>query len=88
MPRTKIKVPPDRWHIVRVHEVYYDELIEICKYLELPIPQCLGHLIHEAYVQLDVEKDEIVEEKVNEVKKQVKNVVKNKTGRHIPPPPP
>jgi hypothetical protein len=92
VPRTKIKVPPERWRTVRIHEVYYNELVEICKYLELSLPTCLGHLIHEAYVQLDVERREIEQEKEDEVKEQVKRIVEpikksSKAERRIPPPP-
>ncbi len=92
MPKTKIRVPPEKWRTLRVHEVYYNELVEICKYLELSLPTCLGHLIHEAYVQLDVERREIEEESVNNVKEQVKRITEpikksSKTGRQIPPPP-
>ncbi len=93
MPRRKIKVGKERWKAVRIHEVYYNELVEICQYLQLTLAQCIGHIVHEAYLQLESEIARAQEEAVKQVKevaKQAGEVAKQQPAqrrRPIPPPP-
>jgi hypothetical protein len=94
VPRKKIKVGKEKWKAVRIHEVYYNELVEICQYLELPLAQCIGHIVHEAYLQLESEIARAQEEAVKEVAKQAREVAKHtalqqpaRRRRPIPPPP-
>ena len=93
MPRTKIKVKRERWRVVRVHELYFNELFEICKMLELPLAQCIAHIIHDAYTTIK-SYEQITHEKASEkVSKEireniVKTQVKKQNTQRIPPPPP
>jgi len=93
MPRVKIKVRRERWRVVRVHELYYNELEEICRKLELPLAQCIGHIIHDAYTTIK-SYEEITQEKASEkVSKEIReNIVKTQIKKQntpkIPPPPP
>jgi len=93
MPKTKIKVRRERWRVVRVHELYFNELFEICKMLELPLAQCIAHIIHDAYTTIK-SYEQITHEKASEkVSKEIresviKTQVKKQNTPRIPPPPP
>jgi hypothetical protein len=93
MPKTKIKVRRERWRVVRVHELYYNELVEICKIIELPLAQCIAHVIHDAYTTIKAY-EEVTHEKASEkVSKQiqekaVKTQARKQNTVRIPPPPP
>jgi hypothetical protein len=49
MPKLRVRT---RYETVRIPKAIMDELIEICKLIELSIPQCLSMLIHETYLNV------------------------------------
>jgi hypothetical protein len=82
MPRRKVKVPKERWKAVRIHEVYYNELLEMCKVLELPLAQCLGHIIHQTYIMSAVQ----AQLATQEAEKEVTEVARQSAPRQAPQP--
>jgi hypothetical protein len=97
MGRKKSTGGRKKYKSTKIPEIFYKELQEICKALGLTIPQCLSHLIHEAYLNFKAGLSEIEEKSTETLKQQLAQTVQlpqvpESVLRHVqlkrPPPPP